>query len=177
MEVTADASHGLVGTPKHSGVPIGTAQPRSPGVRIGTAQAQERDGGPPDERAVRAPELVPQEESDTHMRDHEQQSEDVNMGYIGFLTPQVDDFASEMILMAVGSSGGRYGRETRAACRSIVLDIYSPPRATADLTRSKRYRHLAPGFAFDLTTVDPDDGMPWDFSQKGKRQKARRKLA
>ena len=29
-----------------------------------------------------------------------------------------------------------------------------------------------PGFAFDLTVCDPDDGQPWDFSVKAKREKA-----
>ena len=33
-----------------------------------------------------------------------------------------------------------------------------------------------PGFAFDLTVNDPDDGQPWDFFVKGKREKARAKL-
>ena len=32
-------------------------------------------------------------------------SEDVDMGYIGCLTPQVDEVASELILMAIGSTG------------------------------------------------------------------------
>ena len=35
---------------------------------------------------------------------------------------------------------------------------------------------MAPGFALDLTVIDPDDGMPWDFEIKGKRDKARRIL-
>ena len=39
-----------------------------------------------------------------------------------------------------------------------------------------RYRNLAPGFAFDLTVADPDDGQPWDFSRRDKREKARRML-
>ena len=29
-----------------------------------------------------------------------------------------------------------------------------------------------PGFAFDLTVKDPDDGQPWDFSTREKRVKA-----
>ena len=36
-----------------------------------------------------------------------------------------------------------------------------------------KHRHLLPGFALDLTVVDPDDGLPWDFSKSGKREKAR----
>ena len=37
-----------------------------------------------------------------------------------------------------------------------------------------RSKHLMPGFALDLTVIDPDDGMPWDFSNQDKRDKARR---
>ncbi len=36
-----------------------------------------------------------------------------------------------------------------------------------------KHKHLLPGFALDLTVVDPDDGLPWDFSKSGKREKAR----
>ena len=39
--------------------------------------------------------------------------------------------------------------------------------------RTKHVRHIMPGFAFDLTTNDPDDGMPWDFGTESKRDKAR----
>ncbi len=31
---------------------------------------------------------------------------------------------------------------------------------------------LLPGWSLDLTTVDPDDGRPWDFSIQEKRDKA-----
>ena len=37
-----------------------------------------------------------------------------------------------------------------------------------------RYRNLAPGFALDLTVVDPEDGRPWDFNQRDKREKGRK---
>ena len=39
--------------------------------------------------------------------------------------------------------------------------------------RSKQVKHIMPGFAFDLTTNDPDDGLPWDFGKESKRDKAR----
>ena len=35
---------------------------------------------------------------------------------------------------------------------------------------------LTPGLALDLTTIDPDDGMPWDFDVVAKRDKALRLL-
>ena len=56
-----------------------------------------------------------------------------------------------------------------------MSEIYSPPRVTAELAR-QRHRRLAPGFAYDLTTIDPDDGRPWDFSIGANRDKARRKV-
>jgi hypothetical protein len=82
---------------------------------------------------------------------------------------------SEMLLMSLASSGRRYGRETRAAHRRIVSEVYSPPRVTAEAKKG-RHPHIVPGFAFDLTVNDPDDGQPWDFSIKAKRDKARAKF-
>ena len=60
----------------------------------------------------------------------------------------------------------------------IVFEIYFPPRVIQLLRemrtrRSKHVKHLMPGLAFDLTTNDPDDGMPWDFGTESKRDKAR----
>ena len=31
---------------------------------------------------------------------------------------------------------------------------------------------MLPGFALDLTVIDPDDGLPWDFNSLAKREKA-----
>ena len=36
-----------------------------------------------------------------------------------------------------------------------------------------KWKHVAPGFALDLTVNDPLDGLPWDFSHAGKRNRAR----
>ena len=33
---------------------------------------------------------------------------------------------------------------------------------------------LIPGMALDLSVVDPDDGLPWDFNNEDKRKKAMR---
>ena len=78
-----------------------------------------------------------------------------------------------MLLAQVGQSSKPYRRELRKGCRHLVSEIDSPPRFTKELKRG-RHRHLAPGFAFDLTVIDPDDGMPWDFTRNHKRDKARR---
>ena len=48
-----------------------------------------------------------------------------------------------------------YGPEVQAH----VTEIYSPPRVTAIAERLR----LIPGLALDLTTIDPDDGEPWNF--------------
>ena len=50
-----------------------------------------------------------------------------------------------------------------------VSEFYSPKRVTDMADRMK----LIPGLALDLTTCDPDDGMPWDFEIKEKRDKVR----
>ena len=34
---------------------------------------------------------------------------------------------------------------------------------------------IVPGLSLDLTTNDPDDGMPWDFSKIEQRNKAMRR--
>ena len=92
------------------------------------------------------------------------------MGFIGSLEPSADDCISELLLQQLGSYGRRYRRETRASCTRIVSEMYSPPRVTAELKRSKkRFRHVLPGFAFDLTVSDPADGQPWDFTKKIKQ--------
>ena len=58
-----------------------------------------------------------------------------------------------------------------------VSEIYSPPRIIKFLhekqaQRSKQVKHIMPGFAFDLTTNDPDNGLPWNFGTEFKRDKA-----
>ncbi len=90
--------------------------------------------------------------------------DDVHMGFIGSLEPAPEDQISPILLQQLGSAGRRYKRESRQAFRRIVSEIYSPPRITAEL-RKMRGRHLMPGLALDLTVIDPDDGLPWDFSK------------
>ena len=79
------------------------------------------------------------------------------------------------LLSQLGQSGRSYKREFAKGHRHLVSEIYSPPRVSAEVKRG-RYRNLALGFAFDLTVADPDDGQPWDFSRRDKREKARRML-
>ena len=56
----------------------------------------------------------------------------------------------------------------RDGLASHVSEIYSKPRVTSMAEKMG----LVSGMALDLTTVDPDDGKPWDFNIKDKRDKA-----
>ena len=100
---------------------------------------------------------------------------DIDMGFIGSLEPEVDDFVAQMMLQQLGAMGRNYKREARAGYKHLVSEIYSPPRITAELKKQRR-GCLLPGFAFDITCEDPDDGQAWDFSRRDKREKARRLL-
>ena len=104
--------------------------------------------------------------------EEEDEPDQMDTGYIGSLEPGPEDVASELLLQQLGSTGRSYRRETRKAYKHLVSEIYSPPRITAELRRRPR-RHLLPGFALDLTVTDPDDGQPWDFCSREKREKAR----
>ena len=97
---------------------------------------------------------------------------DMDMGFLGSLEPSVNDVISDLLLQQLGSCGKSYQRERRSAGRRIISEMYSPPRVTEEL-RKMKHKHLLPGFALDLTVVDPEDGLPWDFSKSGKREKAR----
>ncbi len=99
----------------------------------------------------------------------------MDMGFIGSLEPETNDLVSGLLLQQLGSTGRSYKREVRKTFKHLVSEVYSPPRVTEELRRKPR-RHLLPGFAFDLTTTDPDDGEPWDFTRRDKREKARHLL-
>ena len=60
----------------------------------------------------------------------------------------------------------KYGADVR----EHVMEIYSPKRVNAMAEKMG----MIPGLSLDLTTVDPDDGMPWDFNDINKHNKARR---
>ena len=54
-----------------------------------------------------------------------------------------------------------------------IVEVYSPPRIDA----MARLWGLLPGMSMDLTSVDPDDGMPWDFTRECKRNKAEKLIS
>ena len=47
-------------------------------------------------------------------------------------------------------------------------EVYSPPRVTQVVSELG----LRPAWSLDLTTIDADDGKPWDFTDASKRHKA-----
>ena len=49
--------------------------------------------------------------------------------------------------------------------------LITRPKMVQDALKTFQER---PGFALDLTVVDPEDGSPWDFCKKEKRDKARK---
>ena len=105
---------------------------------------------------------------------------------IGIMEPDSDDEESTQLVAQMGCSTQRAPtrrknrpKATTATTREVIVsEIYSPPRIIQLLRemraqRSKQVKHIMPGFAFDLTTNDPDDGKPWDFSTESKKNKAR----
>jgi len=64
-------------------------------------------------------------------------------------------------------------RDLGADVGHVVSEIYSPARVT-DAARRLNLG-IAPGFAFDLTTVD-ENGKAWDFDDASRRAEARRRL-
>ncbi len=97
------------------------------------------------------------------------------MNAIGKLEPSFDDEVSNFLLAQMGSSGKVHQKDASRAARRIVSEIYSPPRVT-DLIRKSKMRHVLPGYALDLTVNDPSDDQPWDFSIEHKRERARQLL-
>ena len=99
----------------------------------------------------------------------------MSVGFLGSLQPSAGDEVSRLMLQELGSVGRGYKRERRRAFRNIVSEICSPPRVTAEIIW-QRNREVLPGCAYDFTTLDEDDGQPWDFSIQSKREKALKKV-
>ena len=130
------------------------------GMTMGSVLARERVMDPADDPA--------DVEMESESADANQ---DADMSLVGSLEPTQDDEIAGMLLTQLGA-GRAYARERRqAAQRFTVSEVYSPPRVTKEF-REGKWKHLLPGFALDLTVVDPSDGLPWDFSRKSKREKA-----
>ena len=109
-------------------------------------------------------------------------NEDADMGAVqedeseeemGIVHEDTEDEVSTTSVAQSGQSSKSYPRGLKKTSKYFVSEIYSQPRITHEVKRG-RYRNLAPGFALHLTIVEPEDGKPWVFSQKEKRDKARR---
>ena len=74
----------------------------------------------------------------------------------------------------LGGCEHQYRRERRKALRTIVAEVYSPPRVTA-ATKLLPELKVIPGFALDLTTADTD-GKLWDFDDKVMRDRAMQRV-
>ena len=86
---------------------------------------------------------------------------DMDMGMVDGYGDDCDEISS-VILEHLGFAGRSRERDMRRAIKRLVSEIYSPPRITLEIMRS-RFRNLTLGLALDLTVNDPDDGMPRDF--------------
>ena len=75
------------------------------------------------------------------------------------------------IMAVLGADPKYFRREKEQAVKRLVSEMYSPPRMI-DVLRHMRNHGLSPGSALGLITFDPGGGQPWDFSVKGKREKA-----
>ena len=116
---------------------------------------------------------VPQNDDEMIQRDNE---DDDMEGISNVNQPgAAEDDGCLNMLMQLGVEKKSFQREHKAAMRRLVSEVYSPPRVTKMLSKMRGHP-LAPGFAFDITCQDPDDGQPWDFDRKDKREKARRLL-
>jgi hypothetical protein len=100
---------------------------------------------------------------------------DVSMGLIGSLEPEAEDFAAQVLLEQLGAVGRKYRRELNQQYKALVSEVYSPPRVTKEI-KMGGFKHVLPGFSFDITVNDPMDNQPLDFCLKSKRERARRLL-
>ena len=179
-----------------SGARLGVPVARHPAYHDATTTRAEQQMHPrPGDASIRTPDGTQTADADPHAEtrpevpssampmdvDREIASGDTEMHFIGSMTteqgigrlsPPIDDEVAELLLAQMGASGRQSRRDYGRAARKLVTDIYSPPRVTKLLSRV-RSRHLMAGFAFDITVLDPDDGQPWDFNVKAKRDKAR----
>ena len=95
------------------------------------------------------------------------------MSEVGQLEPSFNDHVSELLPNQLGSVGKSFRRDARNAGKHILSAIDSPPHVIDVMQRIKS-RHLLPGLALDLTVVDPEDGLPWDFTKSHERERARK---
>ena len=83
------------------------------------------------------------------------------------------------IIVSIDGNERTFEQERRAAMRgtrrAVISERYYPPRVR-QMSKMAPACACAPGVALDLTTNDPQDNRPWDFSILSKRERARRLL-
>ena len=88
---------------------------------------------------------------DAQIPSGEEPAPDMDMGLVA------GDDVCLFLLGQLGSDGKRHGRERKTAYKRLVSEVFSPPRVTAYLSKYPN-KDLVPGFALDLTCIDPVDG-------------------
>ena len=86
----------------------------------------------------------------------------------------MEEFATFALFNCLAVDTRSFRRERKTAYRKVLSELYSPPRITEALSHLPNAR-LIPGYALDLTVMDPADGKPWDFTIPTKRARARQK--
>ncbi len=81
-----------------------------------------------------------------------------------------DEPISLFLIFQLACDTRSHYRERRQAFNRVVSEVYSPPRVSGYLAKNPQ-RHLGPGFALDLTTMD-EHGNPWDLSDATMQEKA-----
>ena len=111
-------------------------------------------------------------EQDTHETDEDMEAEQTQPEVIEDpdeeMTSLIQDLqCAESIGNLIVKSSGRRRRESNRGLRFLVSEMYSPPRVNGVASALG----IASGLSLDLTEADPEDGMPWDFTRKEKRDK------
>jgi len=134
---------------------------------------REEDPGPagPSE-VLDEPAHEPPREERAEPEEVEEQPEEGDDMDMGAFEENEDDEIALLLVTQFGGSGRGYVRERKQSYRRIVSELYSPPRVAA-MTKMLPSLKLLPGVSFDLTTLDPEDGQPWDFTRLDKRQRCR----
>ncbi len=170
-EAAAHASTSSTSRPDRPGDPEGGGSSENGNLRESSAGTARNWRGEP---------IAPATEPDPH----ETPATDVNDEKMDEDEADGDDADTEMTLVDdecltliahLGIDTRSYRREHKRAMRRMVSEVYSPPHVTKVLSKARRHP-LAPGFALDITCIDPDDGEPWDFDRPEKRQKALHKI-
>ena len=114
----------------HAGRPVTRAPPLRPDSQEGVTGARRVPSDEPGSGETPGPDDAHEAVDPDQEMNEDGQGADMDIGFIGSLEPTVEDVVSEIMLQELGSSGGRYRRETNSSFKKLVSEIYSPPRVT-----------------------------------------------